>query len=78
MDLEEAIQSVIAEARRLIQADRCTLWLMDPDRGQIWTKIPLADSSSQELRLGIGQGFAGEVAASGKILNIPFDFYGVA
>jgi adenylate cyclase len=58
-----------------MNADRSTLWLIDHDRNEIWTKIVIADGSLRELRFPVGVGFAGQVAASGEVLNIPFDLY---
>lgn len=75
LDLDETLKRVMDEAKKLMNADRSTLYLIDRDRNEIWTKIPRADGSLKELRLKIGEGHAGKVAASGEILNIGFDLY---
>ncbi|MBW4643804.1 MAG: GAF domain-containing protein [Goleter apudmare HA4340-LM2] len=75
LDLEDTLKRVMDEAKELMSADRSTLWLIDRDRHELWTKITQDDSSTKELRVPIGKGFAGLVAASGKKLNIPFDLY---
>ena len=75
LDLEETLKKVMDEAKELMNADRSTLWLLDRDRNDLWTKITLADGSLKELRVPIGVGFAGKVAESGRSLNIPFDLY---
>ncbi|ARV57323.1 adenylate/guanylate cyclase domain-containing protein [Nostocales cyanobacterium HT-58-2] len=75
LDLEETLKRVMAEAKELMNADRSTLWLLDRDSGELWTKITQDDGSTKELRVPIGKGFAGIVALSGKTLNIPFDLY---
>ncbi|WP_432811552.1 GAF domain-containing protein [Pantanalinema sp. GBBB05] len=75
LDLDETLKRVMDEAKQLMNADRSTLWLIDHDRNEIWTKIVIADGSLKELRFPIGVGFAGQVAASGEVLNIPFDLY---
>ncbi|MDB9379778.1 adenylate/guanylate cyclase domain-containing protein, partial [Nodularia sphaerocarpa] len=62
-------------AKELMNADRSTLWLIDRDRHELWTKITQDNGSTRELRVPIGKGFAGMVAASGQKLNIPFDLY---
>jgi adenylate cyclase len=74
LDLEETLKRVMDEAKELMQADRSTLWLLDKDRNQLWTKIPVGNSR-QELRIPMAAGFAGQVAASGEPLLIPFDLY---
>ncbi|MDY6782543.1 MAG: GAF domain-containing protein [Cyanobacteriota bacterium] len=75
LDSEEIIQRVMQAAKRLMNADRSTLWLLDEEKDELWTKLPFEDGSVREVRIAIGQGFAGSVAATGKPFNIPFDLY---
>ncbi|MEA5512598.1 GAF domain-containing protein [Nodularia sp. UHCC 0506] len=75
LDLEDTLRRVMQEAKELMNADRSTLWLIDRDRHELWTKITHDDGSTRKLRVPVGKGFAGIVAASGKKLNIPFDLY---
>lgn len=75
LDLEDTLKRVMDEAKELMDADRSTLWLIDREASQLWTKITQDDNSTKELRIPIGKGFAGKVAESGKTLNIPFDLY---
>ncbi|MBD2347152.1 GAF domain-containing protein [Anabaena subtropica] len=75
LDLEDTLKRVMDEAKELMNADRSTLWLIDRDRHELWTKITQDNGSTRELRVPIGKGFAGIVAASGHKLNIPFDLY---
>lgn len=75
LDLGETLKRVMDEAKTLMNADRSTLWLVDRDRNEIWTRILNNDGTVKELRLPIGVGFAGQVAATGEVINIPFDLY---
>jgi len=75
LDLEDTLKRVMDEAKELMNADRSTLWLIDRDRQELWTKITQDNGSTKELRVPVGKGFGGIVAASGKKLNIPFDLY---
>ena len=78
LDSEEFLERVMEAAKKLMNADRSTLWLLDSDSNELWTKIPIKngkDVSEQELRIKVGQGYAGKVAATGESLNIPFDLY---
>lgn len=75
LDLDDTLKRVMDEAKALMNADRSTLWLLDRDRHEIWTRIPTAEGTMKELRLPIGVGFAGQVAASGEVINISFDLY---
>ncbi|HEY9296653.1 MAG TPA: GAF domain-containing protein, partial [Phormidium sp.] len=72
LDLEETLKRVMDEAKKLMNADRSTLWLIDSDRNQLWTKIPIA-GVLQEIRIPRTAGFAGQVAESHQPLIIPFD-----
>lgn len=74
LDLEETLKRVMEEAKELMQADRSTLWLLDPDRDQLWTKIPV-NGALVEYRIAMSEGFAGQVATTGAPLSIPFDLY---
>ncbi|HBB34746.1 MAG TPA: adenylate/guanylate cyclase domain-containing protein [Cyanobacteria bacterium UBA8803] len=75
LDLEDTLKRVMDEAKTLMNADRSTLWLIDRDRNDLWTKIQLPDGSMKELRVPMGVGFVGQVGVTGEVLNIPFDLY---
>ncbi len=75
LDLETTLKKVMDEAKLLMNADRSTLWLIDRDRNDLWTQIVNHDGTTKELRVPMGVGFAGRVAITGEVLNIPFDLY---
>ncbi|MGK7927705.1 MAG: GAF domain-containing protein [Spirulina sp.] len=75
LELDAILQRVMDAAKDLMNADRSTLWLLDRDNQELWTKIPFGDGELQEIRIHVGQGFAGQVAETGVCLNIPFDLY---
>ncbi|MEY3866892.1 MAG: hypothetical protein RLZZ338_783 [Cyanobacteriota bacterium] len=74
LDLEDTLKRVMDQAKELMNADRSTLWLLDDEKGQLWTKIPI-NGVLQEIRIPSSAGFAGIVAQSGEPLMIPFDLY---
>ena len=74
LDLETTLRQVMGEAKQLMNADRSTLWLVDEDSQELWTKIPI-NGQDTELRIPIDAGFAGYVAQNKEPLNIPFDLY---
>ncbi|MBD2093027.1 GAF domain-containing protein [Microcoleus sp. FACHB-1515] len=74
LDLEETLARVMEEAKELMNADRSTLWLIDRDREELWTKLPI-DGVLKEVRISMGAGFAGQVAMTGEPVLIPFDLY---
>ena len=75
LDSKEIIERVMAAAKRLMSADRSTVWLVDHKTDELWADIPFENGSVQKVRVKIGQGFVGKVAATGEPLNIPFDLY---
>ncbi|MBE9116681.1 GAF domain-containing protein [Lusitaniella coriacea LEGE 07157] len=75
LDSDEIIARVMEAAKKLMNADRSTLWLLDGKAQELWTKVSFEDGSMRELRVKVGEGFAGKVAATKEVLNIPFDLY---
>jgi adenylate cyclase len=72
LDLEKTLQSVMDEARDLMSADRSTLWLIDEESNELWSKVKNADGTSLiELRIPADRGIVGYVASTGETLNIP-------
>jgi GAF domain-containing protein len=75
LDIQEILPRIMDAAKKLMNADRSTLWLLDRDRHDLWTKIPQADGSLTQMHVPVGVGFVGKVAKTGQPLNIPFDLY---
>ncbi|MGB2927218.1 MAG: GAF domain-containing protein, partial [Limnothrix sp.] len=85
LDLDTTLGTVMDAAQKLMNAARSTLWLIDHDRDDLWTKIPMGDNGElKELRVPVGVGYVGKVAArnlvgdrpkDGYNLNIGFDLY---
>src|SRR5436190_5905904 len=65
--------SILTVARNELHVDRGTLWFVDEQKQEIWTKI--AGELSSEIRLPIGKGLAGTVAETGEpvILHDAYD-----
>jgi GAF domain-containing protein len=72
---EELLQKVMQAAKKLTNADRSTLWLVDYQHNELWTQIPQSDGSLMETRVPMGEGFVGVVAQTGQPVNIAFDLY---
>ncbi|MEP0957568.1 GAF domain-containing protein [Leptolyngbya sp. FACHB-1515] len=68
LDLEKTLQVVMDEARELMLADRSTLFLLDRDRNELWSKVA---TLAREIRIPATKGIAGYVASTGRTLNIP-------
>lgn len=53
--------------RSIVSADRCSLWLVDEDSGELWTKVAHGVS---ELRIPLNAGFVGYSVRTGEPLLI--------
>ncbi|HET9451345.1 MAG TPA: HD domain-containing phosphohydrolase [Aggregicoccus sp.] len=68
-DLELLLPLILFEATKVVEADRCSLFILDRERNELWSKV--AQGSKSEIRLPVGSGIAGAVAETGAVLNIP-------
>jgi HD-GYP domain-containing protein (c-di-GMP phosphodiesterase class II) len=66
-NLERLLGLVVDEAAKVAEADRCTIFLADRERGELWSKVAHGTS---EIRFPLGQGIAGAVAATGNAIRI--------
>ncbi|XP_034195524.1 cGMP-dependent 3',5'-cyclic phosphodiesterase isoform X2 [Osmia lignaria lignaria] len=72
-DFSDLLREIMAEVRNLTNAERCSLFLLDPDQQDLVAKVfdgIAMKESIKEMRIPIGQGIAGHVATTGKLLNI--------
>lgn len=69
LDLNELLTLVLARVSDLMEAERSTLYLLDEDTGELWSKVAQGELV-HEIRLKVGEGLAGSVAKSGKSLNL--------
>lgn len=70
LDLDKLLAVILDTALKGINADRGTLYLIDELKQELWSKV-LRGSELVEIRLPIGKGIAGHVAATGECVNIP-------
>ncbi|MEK6717762.1 MAG: HD domain-containing phosphohydrolase [candidate division NC10 bacterium] len=68
-DLDRLLQLILAEVTKVMGADRSSLFLVDKERNELWSKIAQG-LEMRELRIRIGMGIAGYVAQTGKTVNI--------
>ncbi|NOX38848.1 MAG: SpoIIE family protein phosphatase [Calditrichaeota bacterium] len=69
LNLDEMLNIIVREVNRNLDADRSTLFLVDVEKGEIWSKVLLGDASL-EIRQPIGRGLAGYVARTGEVVNV--------
>ncbi|MCA9565431.1 MAG: GAF domain-containing protein, partial [Myxococcales bacterium] len=66
---EELLNLIMEKISLVMNADRSTLFLIDDDVNELWTKLT-QNRRTTEVRLAIGEGIAGWVARSGQSINI--------
>lgn len=69
-DLDTLLQKILQEASRVVDADRGSLFLVDPDTGELWAKIAQGMGAGKELRIPRGVGIAGHVAETGETVKL--------
>lgn len=67
--IDDLLTSIVNVACDLTSADRGTLYLVDKEKGELWSKIAMG-TEPKEIRLKIGEGIAGTVARTKTIENI--------
>src|SRR3712207_1666599 len=70
VNLDDFLQTVVDRVAISRQADRGTLYLLDPARNDLFSRAAHLPEIAQ-IRLKVGQGVAGAVAHSGKPVNMP-------
>ncbi|XP_054724267.1 cGMP-dependent 3',5'-cyclic phosphodiesterase-like [Uloborus diversus] len=76
-DVTLLLREIMAQARHLTKAERCSLFLLDKERNELVAKVfdghvaeDGTEQASVEVRIPANQGIAGHVATSGELLNI--------
>lgn len=67
-DLDALLQLIAEDTRELLASDRATIFIVDRDRGELWSRIALG---TDEIHIPLGTGIAGSVAETGEVINIP-------
>ncbi|HEY6958925.1 MAG TPA: HD domain-containing phosphohydrolase [Candidatus Limnocylindria bacterium] len=67
-DLDALLRLIAESTTALLASDRATIFVVDRERNELWSRVALGRS---EIRVAIGKGLAGAVAASGEMINIP-------
>ena len=70
LDLTRLLQIIMDKASRLMNAHRSSLFVVDAERNELWSKVAQG-LEVREIHIPIGQGIAGSVAATGETVNIP-------
>lgn len=63
------LKTVAEEIKKVLNADRCTVFLLDKEKNELWSKVALG-LESKEIRFSADSGIAGYSAKTGEIINI--------
>lgn len=69
--IDALLKLILGEAARVVAADRCSLWIIDRERNELWTRMAHGLGTGQTIRIPLGVGIAGQVATTGQTINIP-------
>jgi Nif-specific regulatory protein len=67
-DLGALLDLVAREATRLLDADRASIFLLDREKMELWSKVALG--SDEILRFDARKGIAGAATLTGKVVNV--------
>lgn len=69
LKLDEMLGQIARKACELMESDRCTLFLHDPQAGELWSKVALG-MGGQEIRIPDGAGIAGQCFQTGESIHL--------
>ena len=68
-DREAYLRGLVDLCAQAVDAERCTFYIVDHDKKEIWARV--AQRTATEIRLPLGQGLAGQSALTGETINVP-------
>lgn len=68
-NLEKLLEYTAGQVTSALKADRCSIFLLDEAKGQIWSK--LASKQTDQIRFPRGEGLAGHTIDTGETLLVP-------
>lgn len=65
--LDNVLMLMADMGKQIVISDRCTVWLLDDQRGELWSKVA---HGVKELRIPLGAGLAGHSVSTGEPIFI--------
>jgi serine/threonine protein kinase/putative methionine-R-sulfoxide reductase with GAF domain len=75
-NLDQMLLRIVHEISLAMHAERSTLYIYEPEKGEIWAKVAEGIEPDRIIHLPLGKGIAGTVAQSLKTEVINDDVYG--
>lgn len=67
--IEALLQQLVRSVSQLVDAERVTLYLVDPKDGDLWSRVG-EGIGHRDIRLSAGEGISGWVATHGELANV--------
>lgn len=68
-DIDTLLTTIAKQIQKALDADRCTVFLLDSQNNELWSKVALG-LEKKEIRFKTDKGLAGHVALTGETVNI--------
>jgi len=68
-NIDNLLKTVAQEIKLALNADRCTVFLFDEEKNELWSKVALG-MDTKEIRFNSSLGLAGYAATTGETVNI--------
>ncbi len=68
--IDDLLLQMAREGARALEAQRCTVWLLDPEREELYSRVAMGVGDRQ-LRMPKHSGIAGDVLRTGRLSNVP-------
>ncbi|MCD7879925.1 MAG: GAF domain-containing protein [Candidatus Gastranaerophilales bacterium] len=68
-NLDKLLMTIAEQTKIVLNADRCSVFLYDKDKNELWSKVALG-MESEEIRFPADKGFAGHVIKTGETIRI--------
>jgi len=69
-DFDFLLEILCREAATVLGAERSTIFLLDPQKKELWSRIALGLEKKAEIRFAAGRGIAGHVTKTGQVVNV--------
>mmetsp|Transcript_828 Transcript_828/g.1234 ORF Transcript_828/g.1234 Transcript_828/m.1234 type:complete len:377 (-) Transcript_828:240-1370(-) len=65
-ELSSVFTTIVDDAYQLVNASRATIWLVDHEKGEIWSRV--STGYKDEIRIASSTGIAGSCVQTGKVI----------
>lgn len=67
LDLDRLLELIAVKATKLLEAERCTIFVVDAEKEILWTQTAVGEA---RFEIPLSTGIAGAVASTGEMINV--------